>query len=61
MNETYGLGETVTITPGTYHGAKRPAHATVTGEGSKSDTYKVISGGWHMTYHTSELSRPSNI
>lgn len=51
------MGDTVHIAPGTYHGATRPDTATVIGEGAQSDTFKVVRGGWHMTFHASELTR----
>lgn len=51
----FALGQTVRIAPGVYHGAQRPAFATITGEGPREDTYRVIRGEWHMTYHGSEL------
>lgn len=51
------MGDTVRIVPGSYHGATRPETATVIGEGAHPDTFKVVHGGWHMTFHAGELSR----
>lgn len=50
------MGDTVHIEPGTYHGAARPATATIIGEGAQPGTFKVIRNGWHMTFHASELT-----
>jgi hypothetical protein len=52
----FGLGRTVRIAPGLYHGAVRPEFGTVTGEGARPGTVRVIYGGWHMTYGADELT-----
>jgi hypothetical protein len=56
MAATFRLGQTVRIAPGTYHGKPCPNHGTITGEGARESTWRVISGGWHMTYSDSELT-----
>ena len=53
---TFHPGQTVRITPGTYHGKPRPAYGTVTGEGARGSTWRVTFGGWHMTYPDTQLT-----
>lgn len=55
-HKSFALGDTAQIDPGFYHGRLRPTYATVRGVGAQPDTFKVISGGWHMTFHASELT-----
>jgi hypothetical protein len=56
MAAAFRLGQTVRIEPGTYHGMPRPAYGTVIGEGARESTWRVTSGGWHMTYSESDLT-----
>lgn len=60
-HKSFAMGDTVQIDPGFYHGALRPTFATIRGEGAQPDTFKVIHGGWHMTFHASELTNVTGL